>query len=81
MSSQVEKFVDALRNDENLMQEIGKVIDAETEAQSEFYDNILKFAASKGFDMTREELEAALDEIELTEEEMELVSGGKGDGK
>ena len=79
MSAQVDLFIDAIRSDQNLQNEVATILDAGTD--DEAYNGLVRFAATKGFEVTREELETAMDNIELSEEELEVIAGGgKHDG-
>ncbi|MCP4293429.1 MAG: Nif11-like leader peptide family natural product precursor [bacterium] len=60
-------FVERMKNDENFRKECNEKSSVEDR---------MKFIKEQGFDFTNEELETVREKLQLTDEELETLSGG-----
>ncbi len=60
-------FVERMKDDEDFRKEGGEIATAEER---------MAFVKSAGFDFTKEELETVREKLQLTEDELDLLSGG-----
>ncbi|MCP4414483.1 MAG: Nif11-like leader peptide family natural product precursor [Gammaproteobacteria bacterium] len=64
-------FMERMKNDENFRKEVGKKSSPEER---------MAFVTAAGFDFTKEELDTVPAKLQLTDEELERLSGGHRDG-
>ncbi len=60
-------FVERMKNDEDFRKEVGEKSSPEER---------MKFVKQSGFDFTKEELETVREKLQLTDDELERLSGG-----
>ncbi len=60
-------FMERVVNDKDFRKEVGEIATAEER---------MAFVTAAGFDFTKEELETVREKLQLTDEELEILSGG-----
>ena len=74
------KFREVINNDESLRKEFQTALEKSSEATKEGeasdFSPVIELAEKRGFTFTRSELSDYLEDIELSEEELEMVAGG-----
>ncbi len=62
------EFVERMKTDEDFRKEVGEKSSSEER---------MAFVTAAGFDFTKEELKTVREKLQLTDEELEIISGGK----
>ncbi len=76
MTENMEAFMDAIQNNGGLKEKFNEITNKEKAEQKDYTDEYIALAEECGITLTDEDFE--LDEEELTEKDLENVSGGSG---
>ncbi len=77
MTENMKAFLDALKSNEEIGKKFNEISEKEKAGQKDSTDNVLALAREYGISLTKEDFESA--KQELSDEELENVSGGYWD--
>ncbi len=76
MTENMKAFLDAIQNNEELKEKFDEISSKEQSEQKDYTDEYIALAREYGIILTKEDFE--FDEEELSDEDLENVSGGSG---